>query len=126
MQKLSRRKLAAYIADQYDKGVPLQRSMRELAAYLVETGRTREAQLIVRAIEDELEARGTVVVTVTSARALSAAMRREIAALIGAKKLELRETVDPDVIGGVRVETPSALLDATIQRKLTLLHGAKV
>lgn len=126
MQKLSRRKIAQYVVDQYMSGATLKALLSEVAAYLIDTKRTREAELIVRAVEDELETRGTVVASVVSARDLTAAMRREITTMIDAKNVELRETVDPSVLGGVRIETPSGLLDATTKRKITLLKDAKV
>lgn len=124
-QKISRRKLASYVADGIARGDEIGRLLSEAAAYLIESGRTREVDLLARAIEDALEDRGISIATVTSARPLDDEFKRAIATLIGAKKLALRETVDPAVLGGVKIETSSAQLDATIKHKLTALREAK-
>ena len=124
--KLSRRKIAAYVADRYLAGESLDSLIPQVAAYLAEAGRLREADLVARAIEDTLAEKGHVVATVTSAHPLTDAERRDIQTLIGAKHIAMREVVDPEVLGGVRIETPGAQLDATIQNNLIALRGAKL
>jgi len=124
-QKISRRKIANYIADGIVRGDEISTLLNQAAAYLIESRRTREADLLVRTIEDALEVRGTTIATAVSAHALSGDLKQAIARLIGAKRLELREVVDPLVLGGVSVKTPSLQLDATIKHKLTVLREAK-
>ena len=124
--KLSRRKIAQYVADRSGSAKELTAAIEHVAGFLVDTRRTREANLVVRAIEDELASRGQVVATVTTAHPLDAALRASIETLIDAKKLSLREQIDPEVIGGVRIETPGSKLDATIQTKLLALSRAKL
>lgn len=124
--KISRRKLAVYVADQIEAGAKLGAIVEQLAAYLIETKRLREADLVVRAIEDELAARGTVIARVTTAYPLDAALRTQIEAQIGAKRTYIEEIVDPSILGGVRIETPGTILDATMKRKLLALRQAKV
>lgn len=124
--KLSRRKLAKYVADRSDSSKTLADALKHVAAYLVDARRVRELTLVVRAIEDELAARGMVIATVTSARPLDATLRTSVETLIDAKKLSIKEHVDPSVIGGVRIETPGSKLDATIQTKLLALTRAKL
>lgn len=124
--KLSRRKIAKYVADNSGSAKALSAALTSVAAYLIDARRTRETTLVVRAIEDELAARGTVVATVTTARPLDATLRASIEKLINAKKLALRERVDAAVIGGVRIETPGAKLDATLQTRLLALSRAKL
>lgn len=125
MQKLSRRKLAHYVANNVRGGFVSPSVLSEVAAYLVETGRQRELTLVVRAIEDVLAERGVVVASVTSAHPLTNDIRQQLIKKIAAKEVYLHETVDPALIGGVRLQTPSATLDTTIAHKLTLLKGAK-
>ena len=124
--KISRRKLALYVADAVEVKQKLGSVLAEVAAYLVETKRTREAELLVRAIEDELAARGIVIAHVVTARPLAKELEQAITTLIDAREIHLDSEVDPSVIGGVRVETPGKLLDATIKRKLLALHQAKI
>ena len=125
-QKISRRKLAQYVVDSFNNGTSLSSLLREVAAYLVATGRTREAELVVRAIEDRLAARGSVVTRVTTARPMSDTLKREITALVDADTVYIDEIVDPDIMGGVRIETPGKILDATLKRKLLALRQAKL
>jgi F-type H+-transporting ATPase subunit delta len=123
--KISRRKLAQYAVDAHAKGT-LSRALQEIAAYLIESRRLRETELVVRAIEDEFAARGTVVAHVATARPLTSELQAAIMQLVGAKEISIVESVDPDLIGGVRIETPGKLLDATIKRKLLALRQAKI
>jgi len=52
--RLSRRRIAAYAADKLLGGQPRSAVLREVAAYLVASGRTREQELLVRDIEATL------------------------------------------------------------------------
>jgi F-type H+-transporting ATPase subunit delta len=100
--------------------------IKELAAYLLDGRRTREAELIVRDIEARLLANGTALVTTTSARELSDESKRSIKELVkteqpGVKDIILREQIDESVIGGVRIELPGKLADFTVKAKLDKL-----
>ena len=75
-QRLSRRKIAAHYADELLAGK--KDVARNLAAYLVDTRRVRELDLIVRDIESALTDRGTLLADVTSARKLSGEAVKEI------------------------------------------------
>ena len=124
--RLSRRKLAAYVADKLQAGASVSEVLREIAAYLIDTRRTRELELLVRDIEDALAARGVVVADITTAHALSNELKSEINTLIGAKKLQIRETIDESVLGGVRIDIPGKRFDVTIRHKLTALRAKKI
>jgi F0F1-type ATP synthase delta subunit len=124
--KISRRKLALFVADAVESRHTLGSVLRDVAAYLVDTKRTREAELLVRAIEDELAQRGIVVAHVVTARPLERELEQAIKELIDARELHLDSEIDESVIGGVRIETPGKLLDATIKHKLLALHQAKI
>ncbi|MGB4800231.1 MAG: F0F1 ATP synthase subunit delta [Candidatus Saccharimonadales bacterium] len=124
--KLSRRKLAQYVAERVREGQVPESVIQEVAAYLVESRRLREMPLVVRSIEDALAERGVVVATVTSARPLTTTLRDAVKAQAGDEEVYLREVVDPSVIGGVRVQTPDASYDGTVQHKLQALRAAKV
>ena len=124
--KISRRKLAQYVVEQTERKVPLADVLKELAAYLIDTNRIREVELMIRAIEDAYAERGIVLAHVTTATELTAALRSDIERMIGARQVTIESIVDPRVIGGVRIETPGVVLDATLQRKLLALGQAKV
>ena len=124
-RKIPRRKIAEYAASRITAGDPVATVLDEVAAYLLESGRVREQTLVVRAIEDALAQMGDVVANVTTAHPLDAEQRAEVKKLIGAPNVHLREVVNPDVLGGVRLETPGARLDGTLQRKILALRRAK-
>jgi len=117
---ISRRKLSQHAAGMIIKG-EISQAVEQLAAYLVQSGRTREAGLIVRDIEVELAELGTVVATVTTAHALSDELRAGVNTLIGAREPHVKEIVDPAVIGGIKIDMPGKQYDATVRRKLELL-----
>lgn len=117
---LSRRKIADYCARQIISG-DTEGVMRELAAHLIDTKREREADLIVRDIEAVLAERGVVLATVTTAHPLTDALRAELTGLLGGSTACVRESVDPSVLGGIRIEVPGKLYDATVKRKLESL-----
>jgi F0F1-type ATP synthase delta subunit len=126
--RLSRRKLAAYLADELvagKKDVPAR-----LAAFLVDTKRMRELPLIIRDIEDALASRGIVVADIDSAHELDTATMKLLESFVkeqtSAKHVHFRTRVDETLLGGVRVNVPGQELDATLRRKLTNLKATKV
>lgn len=121
--RISRRKLAAYAAEQLVSGKKAGAVIKEVAAFLIDTKRTREAELLVRDIEAALAERGVVIADITSAFPLSDAVRADVKKLIGNGELVLREIVDPSVLGGIRLATPGKRLDATLKRKIQALKA---
>ena len=125
-QRLSRRKIAEFVADKLMGGEPAKAALQEVAAYLYESRRTREYELIVRDVEAVLAEQGLVVADVTSAHALTPSLRDEIKDLLGATSVQFRETTDESVLGGVRVQVPGRRFDGTISRKLTALRAKQL
>jgi F-type H+-transporting ATPase subunit delta len=124
--RLSRRKIAAHVADSLIDGKKAGDIMRTVAAYLVDTRRTRELELLVRDIETALSERGVIVADIASAHPLSAALRQEVAKMVGGKSVQLRETIDPTLLGGIRIDTPGKRFDGTVRRKLTALRAKQL
>lgn len=123
--RLTRRKIALHVAEKLLAGVPTAAALKSAAAYLVETGRTRETELLVRDVEDVLAEKGVVVADITTAFPLTDALRSDVRAMLGGKP-QLRELVDPSVLGGIRIDLPGKQYDATIQRKLTALRAKQL
>ncbi len=124
---ISQRRLAAYVAGQLLASGDKKRLIKELAAYLIETGRVRDLNQVVAAIEEALASRGAVVATVTTARPLSPENKQAIVKQFtptGAK-LYIREQIDPSVIGGFKIKLPGSQFDGTVIHKLTTLKGIK-
>jgi F0F1-type ATP synthase delta subunit len=123
---ISRRKLAAHTAKRIAGGDKIEDALTELAAYLVDNRRAKEADLIVRDVEAALLAHGIVVASATSARPLSMEAKNALETFVknaytGTTKVVLREAIDPSVIAGVRLELPDKQLDATVASKLEKL-----
>ena len=125
MAKLSRRAIAIYIAEQLTSKADSKKVVLQLAAYLVDTRRTKELSLIVRDIQFYLSEAGSVSGVITTATTLSAETKKAIEKYIkeqtGAKTVALDSLIDPTVIGGVKVSIPGRELDATVSRSLTVL-----
>jgi F0F1-type ATP synthase delta subunit len=124
--RLSRRKIADYAATQLLAGEPTLSVLRSVAAYLIDARRTREIDLLVRDIEDALATRGHVVADVASAHPLNQALKDEIARLVDGKTLQLRESVDSSLLGGIRINVPGKRFDGTIRHKLTALRAKQL
>lgn len=119
-RKISRHALARFVADRLQAGAGKD-AITQAAAYLIETKQTHAVDLLVRDIEELLAENGTVVADLTSARALSPDEKNAVAKLLDAKHFYARETVDPAVLGGIRIETAGKQLDATLKHRITSL-----
>ena len=132
MRLVSRRKLAKYVAEQIIAGNDT--IMEEIASLLVYEKRQREIELLVRDVEAELAENGEIVASVESARALDDNTRRKIEQFLATAasdknskpKVSLRESIDPTLIGGFKLQTPTATLDATVSKKLNDLRAKKI
>lgn len=123
--RLSRTKIAAFIADKVLSEAKTT-VLQQAAAYLIETRRTSELELLVRDVEAALAQRGVTVADVTTARPLTEVLRQQIGSLIDGERLHLRETIDPAVLGGLRIDLPGRRYDSTIARRLSALKAKKV
>ena len=121
--RLSRRKIARYVAGWLAIGDKL--IIEELAALIIEERRERDIDLLVCDIEDQLAQSGITIATVETAKPLSEAVRQSVRKLLGGD-VRLREEVRPELIGGIRIETPTQELDGTISQKIYALKSRKV
>lgn len=124
--RLSRRKMATYVADKLAAGMPANEALREVAAYLQDSGRTREQELLVRDIEEAMADRGIVVADVASAHPIDASVEAKIKEMTGAKTLQVRQSVDESLLGGIRVDVPGKRFDGTIRHKLNALKAKQL
>src|SRR5262245_52753608 len=93
------------------------------AAYLMDHGMEEDVDLIINDIAHELyEQSGHLIVDVTSARQLSDSTREELVRMLkeatNAKHVEISEKTDPELLGGLFIRTPDAILDASVRTKL--------
>ena len=125
MPRLSRSKIAAYFADEIVSGKP--DVIKRLAALLIDTHRTGELDLIVADIEYELNERGIILADVTTALPVDEGFEEAIRQLLAAGKNDkviLREPIDPELIGGIKIRAAGRELDASVRHKLMKLKGA--
>lgn len=129
MPKLSRRRIAREIVQLIAKNPERQAEiLKQTAAYLLQHKKAHEAHLLLLDIAQELQTtQGLVTAEVQSAFGLASATRENIVATLkqvtGAKNVELSETVQPELIGGVVIRTPQFELDASVKRQLNQLAG---
>jgi F0F1-type ATP synthase delta subunit len=118
-----RMQVARYVASQLPQ--QRQRSLQEAAAWLIATNRTRQAHYLAQDVAMILARDGYLAAQVTSARPLEPKVKTEIEAflskLTAVQHIELTAAVDSSLLGGLRVTTPGAELDATVRTKLTTL-----
>jgi ATP synthase F1 delta subunit len=127
MAKASRRALARVVAERLSaSNADGQAIMREVAAYLLENNMAEDADAIINDIAEEIFAQtGRLVVEVTSAHALTDEARDNLVKYLQestqAQAVELHETVDESLIGGLIAKTPSAELDVSVRNTLRQL-----
>ena len=123
--RLSRRRLAQYVADGLVIGEKQSVILHQLAAYLVENRRTSEIELVVRDIEYYLSDKGYVSTTVTSAFDLTAETKKAIEVFVkqktAASQVSLAIHIDQSVIGGVKISLPGYEINQTVSHQLTVL-----
>lgn len=122
--RLSRRALATFVAKELLAGND--QIIDWLAALLIEERREREADLLVRDIESILADSGQMIVQVDTARPLDVATKKEIESMFDQHEVHIKETVRPELIGGVKITTPTQSLDRTIAKKLEMLRTAEI
>jgi F-type H+-transporting ATPase subunit delta len=127
MNKVSRRSLAHWAADQLVAGQTARSVAKDLAAVIHQQGMQEQLDFLIRDIIWELEqSKALAVGKVTSARPLSRqleeALARQIKQVTGAKDVTLEKNIDKSVLGGIRVETANHVWDHSIARKLSELR----
>lgn len=122
MSKMPRRELAAVLLERFGS-VPAEKLAEEIAAYLLETGRTGELDSLLRDVMQLRAEQGVVEVTASSAHALDArdiadveAQAREL--YPAARTIIVSQQHNPDIIGGVRLELANRQLDLSVRARL--------
>lgn len=120
MARVPRRQLASAVAGLIEKNQP--NLAKSLAVYLVQEGRTKELESLLRDVSRlRYERQGVLEIDATAAHPLNNEVRAEIKRLLPAKSHVLHETIERNVIGGVLLETADQQLDLTVTRRLRQL-----
>lgn len=125
---VSRRVLTRHIAKELYRGEKQSEVVTQLAAYIVEHRLQNEISQIVGDIAHNLAIMGRTTAYVTTARpldpALQADVKQKVLSMESVKDAEIIELVDPAIIGGVIIETPTKRFDASVAHKLKRLKHA--
>ena len=121
--KTPRSDIAGIVAKKSLKAISTKKLGREIAAYLLGAGRTRELDPLLRDVQSDWAEAGYVEAVTVSAHALDAKARTDIKSKVRglypeAKKIIITEQYNPEVVGGVRIELPNEQLDLSIEAKL--------
>ena len=126
--KYSRRQVTRAVVRMIEAGVPTKRVAQILATYLIRSKQTRNVELYLRDIELAVsEHFGITTVHVASVRKLNQATHKRIKQLVlsssDAKRIEMIETIDPELIGGVVVSTADSEMDGSVRAKIRNLRS---
>ncbi len=125
--RLSRRKVASYLANELIVGNNV---VDKLASYLLETKQVGELSLYVRDIESALSERGILIADVSSSYQLEKETEEKLTDYLKkeskAKEVHLRQHLDSNVLGGIRIETPDERLDSTLRHRINQLTTSKI
>ncbi|HSX45643.1 MAG TPA: F0F1 ATP synthase subunit delta [Candidatus Saccharimonadia bacterium] len=121
--KTPRSRISGFVADQTLKGASARKLSRQLAAYLLAERRTSELDSILRDVQADWAEAGYVEVIASSAHPLTAGVKADIQKQIkklypDAKRVNVTEEYDPEVIGGVRLNLANRQLDLSVEAKL--------
>lgn len=119
----SRQRLSQVIGQRSLKVSNFDKMAKEIAAYLLETGQTKQLDSLMRDIMNYRAEHGVVEVMATSANPLSKQDINDIRALLkqeyhGSKEYAVDQTIDQQVMGGVKLDMPGEQLDLTIRAKV--------
>ena len=121
--KVSRTRLAAIIAERSLQNAGARQLAREIAAYLLEEGRSSELDSILRDVLQYRTDHGIVEAIGVSAQPLSDQVRHDIESVLrelypSAQKFIISEAHDATVIGGVKIVLANQQLDLSVRFKL--------
>lgn len=122
--KVTRTRLAATIAERSLENIGAKQLAREIAAYLLEEGRSSELDSLLRDVLQYRADHGIVEAVAVSAHPISEAVHRDIERVLrelypSAKRLIVSEARDAAVLGGVKIVLANQQLDLSVRHKLS-------
>lgn len=124
MAKTPRHQIAKVLAERSLGRVNAKTFGDEIAAYLLQERRTADVEPLLRDIMQYRADHGIVEVIAVSAYPLSDSVRGDIkhqvkAVFPDAKQIIISEELQPEVVGGVRLELPNQQFDLSVRAKLS-------
>jgi F-type H+-transporting ATPase subunit delta len=123
---ITRTELAKVIGEQTLHVSDAIKLKQAIAGYLLEQNRVADIDSLMRDVMQYRAEHGCMEATVVSAYTLEPATRAEVMQTFksqfpDAKSYVLNESIDPEVVGGIRLEMAGEELDMTIRAKLNTL-----
>jgi len=121
--KVPRTKLAVAIAEATLNERDHARLARAVAAYLLSENRVSELEPLMRDVLAYRQQRGIIEANAMSAHELSAEANREVKDLLKqhypkAKKVIVHDAIEPELIGGVKLQLANEQLDMSVRARL--------
>lgn len=126
MTNISRRQVARYAAQQIADGAKNRKVAQYLAAYLHEAKASRQVDLLIADIELFLQRdHGHSAVHMSSMHELTSELKKQIVKNLGitGNNLEISETVDTELLGGVIVSSAGKQYDGSIKTSIKQLKA---
>jgi F0F1-type ATP synthase delta subunit len=124
MASLSRREVAQYAAAQLAQGADRKKIVRLLASYIIERNQQRNIEQLLRDIEQYLAKDfNQETLRVTSAYPLSADVKSQLKkTLSSTQHTDIDESINPNLLGGIIVETADKRFDGSIATNIAKLR----
>ncbi len=126
MNNISRRQVARYAAAQIADGAKNRKVAQYLAAYLHEIKASRQVDLLISDIELFLQQdHGHSAVHMSSMHELTGELKKQIVKNLGitGNNLEISETIDTDLLGGVIVRSAGKQYDGSVKTSIKQLKA---
>ncbi len=126
MTSISRRQVARYAAKQIASGEKNRKVAKYLAAYLYESKASRQIDLLLADIELFLQQdHGHSAVHIQSMYELTSELKKQIVKNLGitSNDLEINETIDSELLGGVIVNSAGKQYDGSVKTSIKQLKA---
>lgn len=102
---------------------------KRIASYLIESKQTLQLDSLMRDVMTAREGKGVYEIDVISAHTLDATQLSAVESLLKScfkdcKEVIMHQTVDPNVLGGLRIESANYLVDKTLKSKLNYIRSS--
>jgi F0F1-type ATP synthase delta subunit len=131
MAKTKRTEIAQAVTSLLESNKDHKNLAQAIAAYLVAEHQTKDLDAIMRDVMTDRAKNGIIEAQLTTAFPLSSEVKQQVQTLLQqeyptAKQLVYQENVRPEVLSGIKIQTPDKQLDETARGKLDQLIRMKV
>lgn len=127
MTKTARTQIAKVLAERslgHANAVDTKAFSEQIASYLLAEGRTKDIEPLLRDIMQYRADQGIVEVIAVAAHSLTADNKKDIETQVrnivpGTKTIIISEELQPDMLGGIRLELPNQQFDLSVRAKLS-------